>query len=100
MTFINTILDAEVNAKETIAQAQATADISMLNANNKATNDFANLEGELKTKRTEAVKEQKPKLMEMYKRVLSVGTARANDIQTQSKKRIEKGVSHILNNLV
>ena len=99
MTFINTILETENSAEQAITQAKETADVAFTNAENKVKEDFKNLDEKLKSERVKALAEQKPTLMENYKRILNVGTTRANEIDSSSARNKEKAFSHILNNL-
>lgn len=99
MTFINTILDAENTAEEATTKARETANVALLNAQDKSKNDLVSFNKTLKEDRVKALAEQKPQLLETYKRILSVGTARANEINTNSSRNKDKAVSYILNNL-
>lgn len=95
MSFLNTILDSEKDAKRTLEEARIEAATRVRNAEENVEKELLSLESSLKTEQAKKLEAQKGSLQTVYENIVHEGTVEADVFREKASHNEQKAVTLI-----
>lgn len=99
MSFINTILNSETSAKQSIEDAQRRSVEIIERAKSEQDQDIVDLKRKLSEERSQSTTDQKAVLTMKYKEILHSGEKEVDHIRVKAESKHKQAVNFVIENL-